>query len=54
MCFTAAYSYNLESSTWDAVPVSSGPAYRYGHSLALHQVRTAVAVLLPVCHHLAR
>uniref|UniRef100_A0A8C2X7D6 Attractin-like 1a n=1 Tax=Cyclopterus lumpus TaxID=8103 RepID=A0A8C2X7D6_CYCLU len=31
-------NYNLESSTWDAVPVSSGgPLYRYGHSLALFQ-----------------
>ncbi|AWP14672.1 putative attractin-like protein 1-like [Scophthalmus maximus] len=30
-------NYNLESSTWDAVPASSGPLYRYGHSLALHQ-----------------
>lgn len=32
------YSYNLETSTWDVVPVGSGPLYRYGHSLALHQV----------------
>ncbi|KAG7228421.1 hypothetical protein INR49_007593 [Caranx melampygus] len=30
-------NYNLETSTWDAVPVSSGPLYRYGHSLALYQ-----------------
>ncbi|XP_062285983.1 attractin-like protein 1 [Scomber scombrus] len=30
-------NYNLESSTWDAVPVSNGPLYRYGHSLALYQ-----------------
>ncbi|KAK5882859.1 hypothetical protein CesoFtcFv8_021401 [Champsocephalus esox] len=30
-------NYNLESSTWDVVPVSSGPLYRYGHSLVLHQ-----------------
>ncbi|KAI3362821.1 hypothetical protein L3Q82_001870 [Scortum barcoo] len=30
-------NYNLESSTWDVVPVSSGPLYRYGHSLALYQ-----------------
>ncbi|XP_056290986.1 attractin-like protein 1 isoform X2 [Pseudoliparis swirei] len=30
-------NYNLESSTWDVVPVSSGPLYRYGHSLALFQ-----------------
>lgn len=30
-------NYNLESSAWDVVPVSSGPLYRYGHSLALHQ-----------------
>uniref|UniRef100_A0A3B4FYQ4 Attractin-like protein 1 n=1 Tax=Pundamilia nyererei TaxID=303518 RepID=A0A3B4FYQ4_9CICH len=30
-------NYNLETSTWDVVPVSSGPLYRYGHSLALHQ-----------------
>lgn len=33
-------SYNLESGTWDVVPVSSGPLYRYGHSLALYQVGT--------------
>lgn len=37
--FATVHSYNLESSTWDVVPVSSGPAYRYGHSLALHQVQ---------------
>uniref|UniRef100_A0A3Q0RF30 Attractin-like 1a n=1 Tax=Amphilophus citrinellus TaxID=61819 RepID=A0A3Q0RF30_AMPCI len=30
-------NYNLETSAWDAVPVSSGPLYRYGHSLALYQ-----------------
>uniref|UniRef100_A0A7N6BX10 Attractin-like 1a n=1 Tax=Anabas testudineus TaxID=64144 RepID=A0A7N6BX10_ANATE len=30
-------NYNLETSTWDAVPVSNGPLYRYGHSLALYQ-----------------
>ncbi|KAM9727958.1 attractin-like protein 1 isoform 2-T2 [Menidia menidia] len=31
-------SYDLETSRWEAVPVnSSGPLYRYGHSLALHQ-----------------
>lgn len=36
--FITVHSYNLESSTWDVVPVSSGPVYRYGHSLALHQV----------------
>uniref|UniRef100_G3PBV2 Attractin like 1 n=1 Tax=Gasterosteus aculeatus aculeatus TaxID=481459 RepID=G3PBV2_GASAC len=30
-------NYNLESGTWDVVPVSSGPLYRYGHSLALYQ-----------------
>uniref|UniRef100_A0A8C4GLF4 Attractin-like 1a n=1 Tax=Dicentrarchus labrax TaxID=13489 RepID=A0A8C4GLF4_DICLA len=30
-------NYNLETSTWDVVPVSSGPLYRYGHSLALYQ-----------------
>ncbi|KAM8859451.1 attractin-like protein 1 isoform 5-T5 [Spinachia spinachia] len=30
-------NYNLDSGAWDVVPVSSGPLYRYGHSLALHQ-----------------
>uniref|UniRef100_A0A667XK16 Attractin-like 1a n=1 Tax=Myripristis murdjan TaxID=586833 RepID=A0A667XK16_9TELE len=30
-------NYNLETSTWDVVPTSSGPLYRYGHSLALYQ-----------------
>uniref|UniRef100_A0A3Q3JKC5 Attractin-like 1a n=1 Tax=Monopterus albus TaxID=43700 RepID=A0A3Q3JKC5_MONAL len=30
-------NYNLETSTWDVVPVSSGPLYRYGHSLALYE-----------------
>uniref|UniRef100_A0A673B1M1 Attractin like 1 n=1 Tax=Sphaeramia orbicularis TaxID=375764 RepID=A0A673B1M1_9TELE len=30
-------NYNLETSTWDVVPVTNGPLYRYGHSLALHQ-----------------
>uniref|UniRef100_A0A7N9AWV3 Attractin-like 1a n=1 Tax=Mastacembelus armatus TaxID=205130 RepID=A0A7N9AWV3_9TELE len=30
-------NYNLETSTWDVVPVSSSPLYRYGHSLALYQ-----------------
>lgn len=32
------YSYNLESSTWDVVPINGGPLQRYGHSLALHKV----------------
>lgn len=31
-------SYNLDTRTWDAVPTSSGPLYRYGHSLTLYQV----------------
>lgn len=31
-------SYNFDTSTWDAVPTSGGPLYRYGHSLALYQV----------------
>ncbi|CAG00348.1 unnamed protein product [Tetraodon nigroviridis] len=30
-------SYNFDTSTWDAVPTSSGPTYRYGHSLTLYQ-----------------
>uniref|UniRef100_A0A672H204 Attractin like 1 n=1 Tax=Salarias fasciatus TaxID=181472 RepID=A0A672H204_SALFA len=30
-------NYNLDSGTWDVVPSSSGPLYRYGHSLALYQ-----------------
>uniref|UniRef100_A0AAQ5XJI3 Attractin-like 1a n=1 Tax=Amphiprion ocellaris TaxID=80972 RepID=A0AAQ5XJI3_AMPOC len=30
-------NYNLETSTWDVVPVNNGPLYRYGHSLALYQ-----------------
>ncbi|XP_044070048.1 attractin-like protein 1 isoform X6 [Siniperca chuatsi] len=30
-------NYNVETSTWDVVPVGSGPLYRYGHSLALYQ-----------------
>uniref|UniRef100_A0A674MTV0 Attractin like 1 n=1 Tax=Takifugu rubripes TaxID=31033 RepID=A0A674MTV0_TAKRU len=30
-------NYNLDTSTWDAVPTSSGPLYRYGHSLTLYQ-----------------
>ncbi|XP_077437375.1 attractin-like protein 1 isoform X2 [Vanacampus margaritifer] len=29
--------YDLESSTWDVVPTSGGPDFRYGHSLALYQ-----------------
>ena len=36
-------SYNLESSTWDVVPINSGPLQRYGHSLALYQVRQIMA-----------
>ncbi|XP_017164380.1 attractin-like protein 1 [Poecilia reticulata] len=30
-------NYNPDSSAWDVVPASSGPFYRYGHSLALYQ-----------------
>ncbi|XP_037554056.1 attractin-like protein 1 [Nematolebias whitei] len=30
-------NYNLDSSTWDVVPISSAPLHRYGHSLALHE-----------------
>ncbi|XP_061646181.1 attractin-like protein 1 isoform X7 [Phyllopteryx taeniolatus] len=30
-------NYDLESSTWDVVPTSGGPLFRYGHSLALYQ-----------------
>ncbi|XP_014824565.1 PREDICTED: attractin-like protein 1 isoform X3 [Poecilia mexicana] len=30
-------NYNLDTSVWDVVPASSGPLYRYGHSLALYQ-----------------
>ncbi|XP_038159063.1 attractin-like protein 1 isoform X1 [Cyprinodon tularosa] len=30
-------NYNLDTSAWDVVPVSNGPLYRYGHSLALYQ-----------------
>ncbi|XP_033836080.1 attractin-like protein 1 [Periophthalmus magnuspinnatus] len=30
-------NYDLGSSRWDMVAVGSGPLYRYGHSLALHQ-----------------
>ncbi|CAG00346.1 unnamed protein product [Tetraodon nigroviridis] len=30
-------NYNFDTSTWDAVPTSSGPTYRYGHSLTLYQ-----------------
>ncbi|MEQ2248099.1 Attractin-like protein 1, partial [Ilyodon furcidens] len=30
-------NYNPDMSTWDVVPASSGPLYRYGHSLALYQ-----------------
>ncbi|XP_034040368.1 attractin-like protein 1 isoform X2 [Thalassophryne amazonica] len=30
-------NYNLQSRTWDTVPTSTGPVYRYGHSLALFQ-----------------
>ncbi|KAL0964523.1 hypothetical protein UPYG_G00325100 [Umbra pygmaea] len=35
--FHMVLNYNLESSTWDVVPINSGPLQRYGHSLALHQ-----------------
>ncbi|TRY81795.1 hypothetical protein DNTS_023119, partial [Danionella cerebrum] len=34
--FQMVLNYNLESSAWDVVPISSGPLQRYGHSLALH------------------
>lgn len=34
-------SYNLESSTWDVVPINGGPLQRYGHSLALHKVNAS-------------
>uniref|UniRef100_A0A8C7Z578 Attractin-like 1a n=1 Tax=Oryzias sinensis TaxID=183150 RepID=A0A8C7Z578_9TELE len=30
-------NYNLDSSTWDAVPAGDGPLNRYGHSLALYK-----------------
>uniref|UniRef100_A0A8C8HUR8 Attractin-like protein 1 n=1 Tax=Oncorhynchus tshawytscha TaxID=74940 RepID=A0A8C8HUR8_ONCTS len=35
--FHMVLNYNLESSTWDVVPINSGPLQRYGHSLALYQ-----------------
>ncbi|KAJ6669075.1 hypothetical protein lerEdw1_007884 [Lerista edwardsae] len=36
------FSYNLESSIWNVVPVSKGPLQRYGHTIALYQVWTVV------------
>ncbi|XP_067277923.1 attractin-like protein 1 isoform X1 [Pseudorasbora parva] len=35
--FQMVLNYNLESSTWDVVPINGGPLQRYGHSLALHK-----------------
>ncbi|XP_030628181.1 attractin-like protein 1 [Chanos chanos] len=35
--FQMVLNYNMESNTWEVVPVSSGPVQRYGHSLALYQ-----------------
>uniref|UniRef100_A0A8C8H7F0 Attractin-like protein 1 n=2 Tax=Oncorhynchus tshawytscha TaxID=74940 RepID=A0A8C8H7F0_ONCTS len=35
--FHMVLNYNMESSTWDVVPINSGPLQRYGHSLALYQ-----------------
>ncbi|KAK9964596.1 hypothetical protein ABG768_005759 [Culter alburnus] len=35
--FQMVINYNLESSTWDVVPINGGPLQRYGHSLALHK-----------------
>uniref|UniRef100_A0A673JY38 Attractin-like protein 1 n=1 Tax=Sinocyclocheilus rhinocerous TaxID=307959 RepID=A0A673JY38_9TELE len=35
--FQMVINYNLESSTWDIVPINGGPLQRYGHSLALHK-----------------
>uniref|UniRef100_A0A096MCK5 Attractin-like protein 1 n=1 Tax=Poecilia formosa TaxID=48698 RepID=A0A096MCK5_POEFO len=37
MFLALLHSYNLDTSVWDVVPASSGPLYRYGHSLALYQ-----------------
>ncbi len=38
-------SYNLESSTWDVIPINGGPLQRYGHSLALHKVNTLLIII---------
>ncbi|XP_073729243.1 attractin-like protein 1 isoform X1 [Misgurnus anguillicaudatus] len=35
--FQMVINYNLESSTWDVVPINSGPMARYGHSVALYK-----------------
>uniref|UniRef100_A0A6Q2YK72 Attractin-like 1a n=2 Tax=Esox lucius TaxID=8010 RepID=A0A6Q2YK72_ESOLU len=35
--FQMVLNYNLESSTWDVVPINTSPLQRYGHSLALYQ-----------------
>ncbi|XP_057681701.1 attractin-like protein 1 [Corythoichthys intestinalis] len=35
--FQMILNYNLESDTWNTVPVNGGPAPRYSHSLAVHQ-----------------
>jgi len=44
--FCLFFSYNLESSTWDVVPINGGPLQRYGHSLALYKVNTMLVSLL--------
>uniref|UniRef100_A0A8C2PWT1 Attractin-like 1a n=1 Tax=Cyprinus carpio TaxID=7962 RepID=A0A8C2PWT1_CYPCA len=35
--FQMVINYNLESSTWDVIPINGGPLQRYGHSLALYK-----------------
>ncbi|XP_016150491.1 attractin-like protein 1 isoform X1 [Sinocyclocheilus grahami] len=35
--FQMVINYNLESSTWDVIPINGGPMQRYGHSLALYK-----------------
>uniref|UniRef100_A0A671L195 Attractin-like protein 1 n=1 Tax=Sinocyclocheilus anshuiensis TaxID=1608454 RepID=A0A671L195_9TELE len=35
--FQMVINYNLESSTWDIVPINGGPLQCYGHTLALHK-----------------
>ncbi|KAI7805305.1 putative attractin-like protein 1 [Triplophysa rosa] len=35
--FQMVINYNVGSSTWDVVPINSGPLQRYGHSLALYK-----------------
>ncbi|XP_077482111.1 attractin-like protein 1 [Stigmatopora argus] len=35
--FQMILNYNLESGTWNTVPVNGGPAPRYSHSLAAYQ-----------------